>query len=159
MWRSAGTFRVDPPSGKWTALLFSCSRIDTSAATDADAGAEGTDSTMRIARETWLFFGICTLDMVSTAWLLLDGRAHEANPIMRFYVELGVPAFVAIKLLLYLAPLYLLEVLRRYKPGFVLGVLRAGIAGYLLVYGIGVLRVNTSVGADAQTSTVVSSSR
>lgn len=98
---------------------------------------------MKIAKETWLLGLICSLDMITTAWLLLTGKAQEANPILKFYVDLGLPAFIGFKTLLYVAPLYTLELMRRYRPRFILGVLRFGIAAYLLVYGIGVLRVNT----------------
>ncbi len=115
---------------------------------------------MKLARETWYLILLCTLDMVSTAWLLTAGRAQEANPVMRFYVAQGVPTFMVVKAFLYIAPLFVLELLRRRKPEFIRGILRLGIAAYLLVYGIGVLRANAPNSfASAQERTIVSASR
>lgn len=102
---------------------------------------------MKIAKETWTLALICTLDMVSTAWLLAGGRAHEANPILRFYANSGLAAFIAFKSLLFVAPLYVLELMRRRRPRFIQRLLRFGIAAYLLGYGLGVLSVNADARA------------
>ena len=115
---------------------------------------------MKIARETWLLGLICTIDMLLTAWLLGRGVAREANPVMRFYVDMGLPTFVAVKTLLYFAPLFVLELIRPRRPRFILALLRVGIAAYLIVYGIGVLGVNTSaMGVAAQEPHVSSFAR
>lgn len=98
---------------------------------------------MRFALESWLLALICLLDMLWTAWLLKIGAAREANPILRFYVDLGIPMFVLVKSLLFVAPLYVLELLRRHRPKFIKNVLRVGIVCYVFTYGVGVLRVNS----------------
>lgn len=99
---------------------------------------------MRIAKETWLLALICMADMVSTAWLLSANSAVEANPVMRFYVDLGVPTFIVVKSLLIFAPLYLLEMLKRHKPKFIVALLRVGIVGYVFIYGAGVIQANAA---------------
>ena len=109
-----------------------------------------------IAKETWLLAFICIVDMVSTVWLLGANTATEANPIMRFYVELGLPTFIAVKSLLIFAPLYLLELIRRKRPRFIVGLLRAAIAGYLIVYGLGVVQVNNASAASPANSAFTS---
>jgi hypothetical protein len=98
---------------------------------------------MKFAKETWLLALICTLDMLSTAWLLGMHLAREANPIMRFYVDQGILTFIAVKTLLFFAPLYVLELLRRYRPLFIRKLILVGIAAYVLVYCVGVAAVNS----------------
>lgn len=97
---------------------------------------------MRITRETWALALICAADMLLTAWLVGTGQAKEANPIMRFYLDLGTSVFVAMKTLLFIAPLFVLELIRQRRPRFVRALLRVGIALYLIIYCMGVLRVN-----------------
>ncbi|MCW3097146.1 MAG: hypothetical protein JWL77_2764 [Chthonomonadaceae bacterium] len=105
---------------------------------------------MKIARETWLLGLFCMLDMLSTAWLLHKGLAKEANPVMGFYVDRSLPVFVVVKSLMFIAPLTVLEMLRRRNPVFVRNMLRLGVVAYLLVYGVGALRANAGTGfADA----------
>jgi hypothetical protein len=102
---------------------------------------------MGIARETWALALICAADMVLTAWLVGTGQAKEANPIMRFYLDLGTSVFVAMKTLLFVAPLFVLELIRRRRPRLVQTLLRLGIALYLIVYSMGVLHVNAGKGS------------
>jgi len=97
---------------------------------------------MKLARESWWLGLICTADMLLTAWLLARGQAQEANPIMRYYVDMGLMAFLAAKSLLFIAPIFVLELIRRQRPKTVQTVLRAGIALYLISYGVGTLQVN-----------------
>jgi hypothetical protein len=93
---------------------------------------------MRIAAESVVLGFLCLLDMISTVWLLHTGQAMEANPLLNFYVTNGgLVSFAAAKTLLSLGPLFALEVLRRKHPRVVHSVLRAGIALYLITYGIG----------------------
>ncbi len=100
---------------------------------------------MKIARETWLLGLFCTLDMIFTVWLIHKGLATEANPVMGFYVEKSLPVFVVIKSLMFIAPLTVLEMLRRKKPRFVQNVLRLGVLAYVIVYSVGVIRTNADM--------------
>jgi hypothetical protein len=97
---------------------------------------------MKFANETWLLALICTADMVSTAWLLSTHIAREANPILSYYVDQSILSFIAVKTLLFFAPLYVLEMLRRDRPLYIRNLLRVGIATYVLVYGVAVASVN-----------------
>lgn len=108
---------------------------------------------MKIARETWLLALFCTLDMLFTAWLLQKGLAKEANPVMKFYVDRSLLDFVVVKSLMFIAPLTVLELLRRKNPVFVRNMLRVGIVAYLLMYCVGSIRANAGHGnADARAS-------
>lgn len=114
---------------------------------------------MQLSRESKILAGICLLDMVSTVWLVTSGLAGEANPVMRFYLDVGLFWFIFAKSLLVIAPVFVLELLRVRSPHFVRGLMRVGILLYLLCYGLSVWQVNMSEGvaqassAPAQTST------
>jgi hypothetical protein len=103
---------------------------------------------MGITRESVLLVLICVADMVSTEWLLVQGRAVEFNPILRFYVDLGLIWFVAAKCLFSLAPIVGLEALRRASPRFVVRLMRMGIVLYLVSYGMGVWHANAQASAE-----------
>src|SRR5882757_3437017 len=104
-----------------------------------------------ICGESGVLALLCTLDMLSTAWLVKCGAVTEANPIMRFYVEAGIPWFIVFKILLFAGPLYVLELLRRRHPQSIRNLLRMGIALYLICYGLSVWQVNHSeIAASAQ---------
>jgi hypothetical protein len=100
---------------------------------------------VKIACETWLLGLFCTLDMLSTAWLIHKGLAKEANPVMGFYVDRSLPVFVVVKSLMFIAPLTALELLRRRQPRFVQNMLRLGVVAYVLVYSVGILRTNAGM--------------
>jgi len=101
---------------------------------------------VKFSRETWILALICTIDMISTSWLLTTHAANEFNPVMSFYVKLGIPTFVLVKTLLFFGPLYVLEFLRIKRPLFIRRLLRAGIIAYLIVYVIGVAGANANKG-------------
>ena len=97
---------------------------------------------MKIARETWLLGLICLADMISTLLLVHSGAAVEANPVLSFFLDRGGVWFVIAKSLLFLGPLFVLELLRRRRPESVTRILRVGIVLYLVCYGIGAVHVN-----------------
>ena len=99
---------------------------------------------MRMARETWGLAGICTLDLISTIWLITECGAAEANPMMARILEQGMVAFVAAKAVLVVIPLGVLEWARRRSDRFVRTVSRIGIVAYLLMYCAVVWRANAS---------------
>ena len=105
------------------------------------------ESVMKISRESALLAILCTADMISTLWLVASGRAVEANPLLAFYLNIGYTWFALVKCLLYLAPIYLLELLRPRRPRFVHILLRIGIMLYLFSYGAGVWWVNVRGGS------------
>lgn len=98
---------------------------------------------MRLARETWLLLALGLLDLASTVWLLCRGVAWEANPIMYWYLERGgLGIFCAVKALLMVCPLAILEWVRRVDPNLGLWALRFALAGYVLLYSVMVWRAN-----------------
>lgn len=96
----------------------------------------------RISRESWIIATICLVDLVLTCIWIRGHSAREGNPIMNFYLQHGMPMFVASKLALIAGPLLILEWARHKRPQFVTRVARFTIAAYLGAYGIMFLRVN-----------------
>ncbi len=98
---------------------------------------------MRIAGESRLLALLCTLDLGSTVWMLTHNLATEANPLLRYYLDTGgLISFVGAKILLYLGPLYVLEMMRRSRPRFVQGLLRLAVCLYAASYVLSVWHVN-----------------
>ena len=100
---------------------------------------------MRLARESWLLAAVCTLDLVTTIAFVNHRGAIEGNPVMGYFLTLGICAFVAAKLVLFLGPLAILEWARQYRPQFVTGMLRLAVVLYLGFYCVGVWRLNGTV--------------
>lgn len=91
-----------------------------------------------ICAEVAVLFSICTLDMISSAWLFHHGLATEKNPLLRGAAEAGTLPFVLVKLVSFVPGLIAAEWYRRVRPVFSRYLLRFVIAAYLTVYGIGV---------------------
>jgi hypothetical protein len=87
--------------------------------------------------------GICLFDLLTTLWLLKYHQAAEANPLMAIFVSQGITAFIVAKLVLTVIPLGALEWARKRRPMFVHRALNLVIAAYLLIYVVGVVRVNS----------------
>jgi len=100
---------------------------------------------MKIAKETWVILFIGVVDLISTIMFIQNHGAEEANPIFRRYWEMGLLAFIFAKMALLLGPLVVLEWARKRNPRFVYWSLRGAIAAYLVLYGIGFIRMNTPV--------------
>ena len=99
---------------------------------------------MTLAKESLLLIVICMTDLLSTMVLLSNGQAVEGNPIMAYYLNYGIGAFVAVKLVLIFFPVYIAEWGMQYKPQFVRTVLRATIGLYIGLYLLVVLALNVS---------------
>lgn len=91
-----------------------------------------------VSMEAMAFVSIFMLDTVFTIWLVGRGIAAEANPVMRFYLDRGVWAFVAIRTLI-LAPVFVLEAQGRCDPRRIRTYFRAAILVYVAVYLFGTL--------------------
>ena len=98
---------------------------------------------MKIARETWILGAIGIADLISTIVFIRQHGAKEANPLFRHYWEMGLFNFVAAKAVMLFGPLLILEWARRSKPQLVRRSLQCAIAGYVLMYGVGVARLNS----------------
>jgi hypothetical protein len=89
-----------------------------------------------------LLAALCLFDLWLTVVLIQQGVATEGNPVLRFYLDAGLPAFIAGKLLLSLVPVFCLCVLRQQRPHFVRKAERAGILLYILCYVVEGLQLN-----------------
>lgn len=97
---------------------------------------------MNIARESYALVLICLADLVSTIFFVSYRSATEGNPLMAYYLSHSLGAFVGIKLVLCLMPLFLMEYARQRRPRSARLGLRVALAGYLLSYAAGVSQLN-----------------
>lgn len=97
---------------------------------------------MSLMKESLILIAIGMLDLVITLALLGHGRAVEGNPIMAYYLQFGVGAFVLAKLALLFLPIFIAEWSKRYKPRFVRLMMRGAITAYVGVYLILFVSVN-----------------
>ncbi|HLJ55322.1 MAG TPA: DUF5658 family protein [Chthonomonadaceae bacterium] len=104
---------------------------------------------MRIAKETWIIMAIGLADLATTILFIKHHGAQEANPLFQRYWEMGLAAFILAKVALLVGPLYLLEWARLHRPRFTSWALRGAIVAYLLMYGVGVARLNGVPAASA----------
>ncbi len=109
---------------------------------------------MKIARESWVIGAIGIADLVTTVVFIQHNGAQEANPLFRHYWEMGLTAFIIAKMVCLLGPLLILEWARKSSPRFVSLALRGAIAGYVLLYGVGFVRLNA--GGTAHAAEIVS---
>jgi uncharacterized membrane protein len=99
---------------------------------------------MKIARESWVIAVIGLTDLITTIIFIRNHNAAEANPLFRFFWEMGLPAFIFAKFILLFCPLLVLEWARVRRPRLVMQAQRFSIAAYLGLYCIGVYRLNHS---------------
>lgn len=91
-----------------------------------------------VSAEVAVLFLICTLDMLSSAWLFHHGLAVEGNPILRSFADAGTLPFLGAKLVTFLPALLVAEWYRRVRPRRALPLLRCTIVGYVGVYTLAV---------------------
>ena len=97
---------------------------------------------MKIAKESVFIAVIGLADLVTTVtWVSYHG-AQEANPVFAHYLSMGLGWFALMKLVLLVAPIYLLEWARRRRPKFTLNASRFAIGAYCGLYVIGVAHLN-----------------
>jgi len=89
---------------------------------------------MKPSVESLVLSGICLADLASTIFLVSYRGAEEGNPLMSYYLQQGIGAFVVAKLVLFVIPLGIAEWARTHRPKFVRQTLRFAIAAYLLAY-------------------------
>ncbi len=95
-----------------------------------------------ISGESLVILAICTLDLLSTVWLLSVGRATEANPLMAALLRHSLALFCIVKMGTVISLIAATEWYRRYNPRFVRSAMRTAIAGYLAIYLVLVLTIN-----------------
>ena len=87
--------------------------------------------------ESALLAAVCTLDMVSTLYLIRTHLAIESNPWMAAPLAHSDAAFLLVKGATFLVPIAVLEILRPIRPELVTRALRACLLGYLALYLLG----------------------
>jgi hypothetical protein len=97
---------------------------------------------IEVSLESYVLGLICTIDMISTILLVRSGKAIEANPVLMPFMAHGIGCFFVAKTMLFVVPLFSLELFRNKRPLFVRKMLRVCIAAYLVSYCIGVMHVN-----------------
>lgn len=97
---------------------------------------------MKLHRQTLVLAAIGLADLCFTLWLIHTFGAWEANPLMEAALRHGLQTLVVVKLALLAAPLALLEWAWKRRPAFVRSAANAAIAGYLVVFALGVARAN-----------------
>jgi len=102
----------------------------------------GNRTDIGISRESITILAICTLDLLSTIWLLAAGLAREANPLMARLLEHSTALFCIVKMGTVFCLIAATEWYKRYNPDFVRTVMRTAIFAYLILYVVLVLRIN-----------------
>lgn len=85
-------------------------------------------------REAILLTLVCALDMYTTLWWVLTGRAIEANPLLAWTFARDPLTFVLVKSGSCLPALVLAPRLGRRHPRFATLLLRGVLAAYVLIY-------------------------
>jgi hypothetical protein len=104
---------------------------------------------MKIAKETWILLAIGTADLATTIVFIQNHGAQEANPLFKYYWEMGLLTFVGAKIAMMVGPLCVLEWARQHNPRFVSWALRGGIVAYVALYSVGFLHLNQDHMQDA----------
>lgn len=97
---------------------------------------------MSLMKESLILIVIGLADLLVTLHLVTYKDVAEGNPLMAYYLQLGVGAFVIVKLMLLVFPIFIAEFSKRYKPQFVKWMLRGAIAMYIGSYLIAFVLVN-----------------
>lgn len=95
--------------------------------------------------QTYLIAALAAADLISTIWLCRVYGAAEANPIMSAFLAQGLIAFAAAKIALTVAPLGLLEWVRRSRPRLGVIALNTVLLGYLTLYSAGLAHLNSHI--------------
>ena len=95
-----------------------------------------------ISMESIVILLICTLDLVSTVWLLAAGLATEANPLMARLMRHSPALFCGVKMGTVFCLVGVTEWYKRYNPAFARCVMRTAIAVYLTTYLVLVIAIN-----------------
>lgn len=99
---------------------------------------------IRVMRESLVLIAIGLFDLGLTLVLLGHNQAQEGNPLMAYYLQFGIGAFVAAKLSLLFGPVMVAEWSNLSKPRFTKMMMRAAIAAYVGSYLVLFMIVNVA---------------
>lgn len=97
---------------------------------------------MTLMRESLVLAAVCLADLLSTLVLVGHQHASEGNPLMGYYLQLGIGVFILVKLMLVVLPVFILEWSKKFVPTFARRVVRIAIVAYVVVYAGLFLGVN-----------------
>ena len=97
---------------------------------------------MKLSRESWIILVIGLLDLASTLIWVGGHGAAEANPIFQYYLAMGSAWFILAKFVCLFCPILLFEFAKHHRPKSAMTGARVAIAGYLILYVVGVARLN-----------------
>lgn len=87
-----------------------------------------------ISAESLVLISVCLADMLSTMYYVGAGVAVEQNPIMAYFMNIGMGIFVIAKLFSFIPFIVAVEIYRRNNPLFALKAIRLAIAAYVIVF-------------------------
>ena len=97
---------------------------------------------MRLQKQTLALGAVGLIDLATTLYFIGHHEAAEANPMMAAFLSQGLAAFMMAKVGFVAGPLGVLEWARKSHPLFVTRAVNAGLVAYVLMYSVGVARVN-----------------
>lgn len=100
------------------------------------------DGAASITRESQIIALICLADLAATLALLSHANVREGNPVMGYYLQWGVYAFVLAKLSLLFLPILVAAWCAQFKPLFTKRMLRFAIVAYVGLYALLFLQHN-----------------
>ncbi len=92
--------------------------------------------------ESILLTAFCLADAIATLFLVSQGWATEANPVMAWFLARGANVFMVAKLVSFVPFVVVCEVYRRSRPAAGRRVARIALWGYLSLYVVLVAVVN-----------------
>ena len=93
-------------------------------------------------KESLILFAVALADLMATLLLVGRNRAVEGNPVMGFYLNIGVGVFIVVKLALIILPIFVVEWSRQYRPRFARNIVRLAIVTYVGLYLVLFLGIN-----------------
>lgn len=95
-----------------------------------------------ISAESLVLISVCLADMLSTMYFVGSGAAIEQNPIMAYFMDMGMGIFVIAKLFSFIPFIIAVEIYRRNNPSYAIKAIRFAIAAYLVVFIVFTLGCN-----------------
>ncbi len=95
--------------------------------------------------ETILLVTLCTWDMLYTLYCVRMGLAREANPEFKRSLAASNAAFLLQKGATFLVPVFILEIIRTWRPQLVTVAMRIGFVAYALIYVSGSIALSGKI--------------
>lgn len=107
-------------------------------ASDECGPAASVPLSRRVSAETLWITLICLLDLVTTLYWVTHGMAQEGNPVLAYFLDMGIAPFILAKVVTFVPAIVVAEWYRPHNPALITRAMRWVIAGYLVIYVSGV---------------------